>query len=281
MENFKVVAKWHEHVLAPKEDRDKLEAQLARIEDKTKEAGKITKAENATLTSEAKRKVGAYLLAAREVREIKPLKALPADAKALVEREASSFDEGNALKPVEPKKPNTPKDGKGPFFAEYKVRMESAGDYQIELFDEERGAGTADLWIGGVLVKGGLGAVQNRQASPDAGGWSPLGIFHLEQGGNTIRLQHRNRFPYFARMRIVGSPLPAGQAAPRTLVQIARHHGINRSILEQVVEHLEQSDGAPASVFFAFGPPRSGFLCRNVAVATCVDRCWHRRMSDV
>ncbi|MFN7937025.1 MAG: DUF1549 domain-containing protein [Bryobacteraceae bacterium] len=252
MENFKVVAKWHEHVLAPKEDRDRLDAHLAKVEAKNKEIGKITKAENEKLTSAAKRKVGAYLLAAHEVRETAPLSVLPAGAAVLVEREASSFDAGNVAKPVEPKKTNVPKGGKGPFFAEYKIAVEKTGDYQIELRDEERGAGTADLYIAGVMVKKGEGAVQNREASPDAGGWAPLGIFRLEQGENVLRLQHKNRFPYFARMRVAASPLPAGTHAPRTLVQIARHYGINPSILDQMVEHLERSNGAAASVLYAF-----------------------------
>ncbi|MBL8174266.1 MAG: DUF1549 domain-containing protein [Bryobacterales bacterium] len=252
MENFKVVAKWHEHVLAPKEDRDRLDAHLAKIEAKNKEIGKITRGENEKLTRAAKQKVGAYLLAAHEVRETPALQPLPADARVLIERDASSFDNGNAAKPVEPKKPNVPKGAKGPFYAEYKVTVEAAGDYQVELRDEERGAGTADLSIGGVLVKKGEGAVQNREASPDAGGWAPLGIFRLAQGENVLRLQHKNRFPYFSRMRIAASPLAAGKAAPRTLVQIARHYDINPSILEQMVEHLERSNGAAASVLYAF-----------------------------
>ncbi len=262
MENFKVVAKWHEHVLAPKADRDRLQAHLAKLEAKSQEIGKITKAENERLTSAAKRQVGAYLLAAHEVRETAPLAVLGANAAILVEREASSFDAGNASKPLEPKKPNTAKGAKGPFWAEYKIAVERAGDYQMELRDEERGAGTADLYIGGILVKKGEGAVENREASPDAGGWAPLGIFRLEQGENTIRLQHKNRFPYFSKLRVAASPLPPGKAAPRTPVQIARHYGINASILDQMVEHLERSNGAPASVLYAFenfGKPLTGW----------------------
>ena len=42
MENFKVVAKWHEYVLAPKADRDRLLAHEAKVEEKRKEISKIT-----------------------------------------------------------------------------------------------------------------------------------------------------------------------------------------------------------------------------------------------
>ncbi len=252
MENFKVVAKWHEHVLAPKEDRAKLDAHQARIEAKTKEIGKITRAENEKLTAVAKRNIGAYLLAAYEVKQTVPVEPLAPGAPTLVERAASSFDHGNVSKTIEKKSPNTPKDSKGPYFAEYNVNIARAGDYQIELLDQERGAGTADLMVGGLLMKRGDEPVQNRQASPDAGGWSPLGIFRLDQGGNVLRLQHKNRFPYFASLRVAPSPLPANAPVPRTLVQIARHYGVNAGFLEQLVEYFDRSKGAPASVLYAF-----------------------------
>ena len=252
MENFKVVAKWHEYVLAPKADRDRLDAHLARIEEKTKEAGKITKAEDKKLTSAAKQVAGASLLAAHEARQMPPVQPLPTDAPAILEREAGRFEQGNISKSIEKKKSNVPKDAKGPFHAEYKVAIPAAGEYQIELLDMERGSGTADLWIGGVLVKLGEAPVQNREASPDAGGWSPLGIFTLEAGENVLRLEHNSRFPYFARLRIAANPLPAGAIIPRTLVQIARRHGVNPSFLRQMVNHLERSKGAPASALYAF-----------------------------
>ncbi len=254
MENFKVVAKWHEYVLAPKEDRDRLAAHEARIEAKTKEAGKISGAENRKLTAEAKGNVGAYLMAAHETMLAgkTALKPLPAGATVLVEREGSSFDAGNASKPLEPKKPNTEKDAKGPFFAEFKIEAPRDAEYQLELLDEERGGGTHDLHINGEMVKAGLPPVQNREASPDDGGWSPLGIFTLRSGSNTIRLQHKNRFPYFAKLRVAPSPLPAGTPVPRTAVQIARKHRVNPSFVEQFVEHIERSNGAAASALYAF-----------------------------
>ena len=67
MENFKVVAKWHEHVLAPKADRDRLLAHEAKVEAKRKEIGKITRRQNDKLASEAMNRMGAYLLAAAQV----------------------------------------------------------------------------------------------------------------------------------------------------------------------------------------------------------------------
>jgi cytochrome c553 len=268
MENFKVVAEWHEYVLAPKEDREKLAQHQARIEAKRQEAGAIAKAENGRLTGEARQRVGDYLLAAHDVEEAQRIPLLPlrsrGPAAGEVLRAAGSFDEGNVPRQLEKKKPNVPKDGKGPFFAEYRITLGRAGDYQIDVEDEERGAGTADLWINGQLMKKGAEPVENREASPDEGGWSALGVFPMQAGVNTVRLEHKSRFPYFSSLLIGPSPFAPGAPAPRSVVQIARARGVNPSILKQLVEHLRRSQGAAASVLypwevFASGKPFEGW----------------------
>jgi len=259
MEHFNVVAKWHEHVLAPKADRDRLEAHEASIEAKRKEAGKISGRENRVLTDAAKARIGPYLLAAHEVMSTRGGKLSPLAGPA-VEREATGFDAAN-ITTIERKKNNVPKGVKGPYYTEYRLEVPGAGDYQIDLFDEERGAGTADLYLNGELVSRGLPAVQNREASPDDGGWAASGIFAFKAGVNVLRFQHRSRFPYFGKLRVGPSPLPAG-TAPRTEAQIASRHGVSVSFLEQMVEHLERSNGAPASQLFLFenfGKPTSAW----------------------
>jgi hypothetical protein len=253
MENFKVVAKWHEYVLAPQEDRDRLAAHEAKIEAKRKEAARITKTENDKLVAEGRARVGAYLLAAYDVAQSQQMHLQPAQpGPGVIIREADSFESGNVSRPLEKKKANVPKDGTGPYFAEYRIQIGKAGEFQIDLFDEEKGGGTADLRINGLLVKRGAPPVQNREASPDAGDWSVAGIFALQAGENTIRLEHKTRFPYFGKLSIVPNPLPSGVPAPRTTVQIARQYSVNPSFLEQFVEHLARSSGATASVLYAW-----------------------------
>ena len=254
MENFRVVAQWHEHVLAPKEDRDRLAAHEAKIEAKRKEAGKISKQENDKLVAAVRAKVGAYLLASHEVAESLrvPLKPLANPGPSAVVRESGSFDQGNVPRQLEKKKANTSKGEKAPHFAEYRITVAKAGDYQIDIAEEEKGRGTADLLIGGELVKRGAPPVENREASPDEGGWSALGVFHLKAGENVLRLEHRSRFPYFEKLRIAPSQFAPGAPAPQSTVQIARKHGINPSVLEQLVEHLDRSQGASASELHAF-----------------------------
>jgi hypothetical protein len=251
MENFKVVAKWHEYVLAPDDQLASLRAHEAKIEAHQKATGVIHKANLDKLVAEARGRTGAYLLAAGEVMSRASTKLEPAGGTPLLTREAGSYDEGNAPRKLERGKNNVPTGQKGPHFAVYQVDVPKAGDYQIELLEEEAGSGAADLLVNGVLVKKGAPPVQNRAASPDAGGWSVQGVFALQAGSNSLRLEHKSRFPYFEKLRLSASTLPQG-AAPRTAAQVAQQHGVNLGYLTQWVEELDRSRGAPHSVLFAW-----------------------------
>jgi hypothetical protein len=254
MENFNVVATWHEYVLAPEAEREKLKQHQAKIEAKGKEMGVISSAENKKLMAAAREKVGNYLLAAQDVLryERMPLRPMAAGGKATpgaVRRAAGSFDRGNAPRTLEKEKSNAPKGVPGPYFAEYDVTVEAAGEYQFDQLEEEVGKGTADVWINGVLEQRGKRPVENREASPDAGGWSVTGVFPLRAGRNTIRLEHKSRFPYFEAL-LVGA-LPRGTAAPRSADQVSRQYGINPGFLNQWVEEVRRSKGAPNSPLYA------------------------------
>jgi hypothetical protein len=254
MENFKVVATWHEYVLAPKEDRDLLKAHSEKVEAKRKEIGGITKVQNARLASEAMLKAGQYLLAAGDVMRYEKVRLKPRQERAADARAAGNFDRGNVPRTLEKGKRNVVAEQKGPFYAEYDVAVPAAGDYQVDLLEEEAGGGTADLLVNGVLMKQGAPPVQNRAASPDAGGWSVAGIFLFPAGKSIIRLEHRNRFPYFEKLLVAPSQL---QQAPKTGVQVARQYGVNPGFLEQWVEELHRSGDAPNSVLYLWQQGRT------------------------
>ena len=259
MENFKVVAKWHEYVLAPAGDRARLQAHEEKIEAKSKEIDRLTRAENRKLAEEARNKVGAYMLAASDVLRYAQLPLKPVldmagktPGPGVVVRAANTFDRGNAPRQLEKGKPNVPSGEKGPLFAEYDITLPAAGDYQLDFLEEETGEGTADISINGVVMKKGLRAVENRAASPDAGGWSVVGIFPFAAGRNILRLEHKSRFPFFEKLSVAPSPLPKGAPVPKSDVQIARQYGINPGFLDHWAEEMRRSKGAPHSVLFAW-----------------------------
>jgi cytochrome c553 len=255
MENFKVVARWHEYVLAPPEDRARLQAHDEKVEAKSKEIDYLAKAENRKLADEARSQVGAYLLAASDVLRYLQIPLKPADAGKIPGAEvrtAGSFDRGNAPRQLKKGEIKVPSGEKGPFFAEYDVTVARAGNYQVDLLEEETGNGTADILINGTLMKKGAKPVENRAASEDAGGWSVAGIFPFTAGRNTVRLQHKSRFPYFEKLSVAPSSLPAGTPAPKTNIQVAREYGINPGFLDHWAEEMRRAKGAPHSVLFAW-----------------------------
>ena len=101
-------------------------------------------------------------------------------------------------------------------------------------------------------MKSGLEPILNRAASPDIGGWWATGIFAFKAGTNVLRLEHKQRFPYFKKILIAPTPLPEGIRPPKTHEQLAREYDVNRDFLKQWIDRLRRSRGAPASVFYAW-----------------------------
>ena len=84
--------------------------------------------------------------------------------------------------------------------------------------------------------------------------------FPFATGKNVIRLEHNDRFPYFEKLLIAPNPLPEGTPIPKTRDQLAREFDVNPGFLQQWIERLRRSKGAPASVFFgwhAYGTDQS------------------------
>ena len=263
MENFKVVAKWHEYVLAPEEDRERLRLHEEKIKTKQKEISLLTNSQNQKLIARGRNRVGAYLMAAGDLleyrkTELHPL--LPEDSETLpsawILRPASDFDRGNVNRKLEKGKDNLPEKTEKedtretPYFAEYDFELASPGNYQVQLLEVEAGKGTADLLVNRVLIRTGLEAIENRRPSPDSAGWSVAGVFPMVVGKNTIRLEHKQLFPYFEKLLIAPNPLPADSPVPKTRDQIAQHYDVNPLFLKQWGERLRRSQGAVHSVFY-------------------------------
>ncbi len=266
MENFKVVAEWHEYVLATQADRDRLEAHLKLIQAKRDEIAAITDAQSESLVVAGWARAGNYLLAADEVLRSRNLEIDPilshgkglSGAVGTVHREAGEFDRGNVRRSLAKGEKNEALRAKGPFYAEYDVEVGKAGEYQLDFKALATGNGTADILINGLLMKGGLPAINNRVASPDMGGWSVAGIFPLKTGENTIRLEHSSRFPYFEAIAIAPSRLPDSTVTPTTAARGAREYKLNPEFLGQWIERLSRDQGAAASILYAWHAYREG-----------------------
>ena len=289
MENFKVVAQWHEYVLAPKADRDRLDAHLALIDAKSDQIAEIVKQQNELLVAQGWSRAGDYLLAADKILRSREIEIDPIlgpgqkQAPIIVIRSAAEFDRGNITREIDRGKKNVAAKAKGPFYAEYDIEVDVAGYYQLDLLDLEQGQGTADLWINGLLMKVGAKAINNRVASPDPGGWSVSGIYPLEAGTNTVRLEHASRFPYFESLAIASNRLPENVETPITPARVARESGLNLAFLGQWVDRLHRDRGASASILFAWHAFRDGIPLDGweSPAAKVFGRAHHRSTQEV
>ena len=273
MENFKVVAKWNEYVLAPKEDRHRLETHNQRIEAQQKQIRRFSKPADREISDRARRNVGAYLLAATDLWQYESMKlqsvlgdSEKADRSGLLIVSAIDFARGN----VDPKfkqdadDPRVLVDTKAaPYFVEYEVALPGDGNYQLEIRQASPQFHTLDIRINGVLVQAGIPPEVNRTSSPDAQLWTAIGIFPFRQGQNIVRLEIDGPFPYFDQLLVAPNPLAVGAVVPKTSVQLAVDYGINPDILLQWTDYLRRSRGAPASILYAwhaFGTPAYDLL---------------------
>ncbi len=269
MVHHDVVAEWHEYVLAPADDRLRLQQQREQIEARTKAVEAVTRRENRKLVEEGRARAGDYLLAAQELADSEKVRLKSVfegrnpEPESLTVREAGNWDRGNVERQLDKGKTNIPAAGSSDpppdaYFAEYDLQVPAAGPYQLEFLEAETGAGTADIHLNGTLVKRGIEAIENRTASPDAGGWMVAGIFDLKAGPNVLRLEHKNRYPYFEKLLLAPNPLPKGTPIPRTLIQVAHRDDLNPVFLKQWIDRLRRSRGAPFSVLFAWHAQAQG-----------------------
>lgn len=268
MEDFKVVAKWHEYVLAPKEDRDRLAAHNKKIEAKQKEIRRLSGPANKQISDEARRRVEAYLLASTDLFRYGSMTlqsvlddSAKADSSGLVRIKSINFSRGN-VDPEFKKNADDPSlliDTEGaPHFVEYEFVLPENGHYQLEVQQASPQFHTLDIRINGMLIQAGAPPETNRTSSPGALLWTPLGIFPFQQSHNTVRLESEGPFPYFEGLLVARNSLPIGAVVPKTSAQLASEYGINPDILSQWTDYLRRSRGAPASVLHAwqaFGTP--------------------------
>ncbi len=268
MENFNVVAEWHEYVLAPKADRERLAAHLALIQAKRDEIARIEADQNEHLVRVGWKRAGDYLLAAEDVLRSQDIKIDPivsgdvavSEVARVVARLAGEFDRGNVAREPARGEKNTQRGAKSPFYAEYDIELEQGGDYQLDFLDLATGNGTADVKVNGLLMKRGVPAVNNRVASPDTGGWSVSGVFRFRSGINTVRLEHQSRFPYFEGLAIAPARLAPSLDRPTTEAQAARNYDLNPTFLSQWVDRLARDEGAVASILYGWHALHAGGL---------------------
>lgn len=257
MDNFSVVAQWHERPLATPEalalqkaHGQQLAAKKAAFDQRQREIREQTLAE-------ARRQTSRYLQVAMDYRlhrstVVEP-KVLMADGKpsptGAVVLEAETFVRGNARRVTTGygEKIGVILDGgRYPNDAEFDITLPAAGAYQLEI----RYAAAEPRAIQMKLNGQPIGEATTKATggwNPDKQAWSLAGVFSFVAGKNTLRFERASYFPHIDKLALVPWQLPDGRPAPlpQTPEVLAQANKLNAAFLRLWVAYLDKTGKAP------------------------------------
>ncbi len=253
MENFKVVAAWYEHQVAPqaqintRKEYDEKHSELQSVI-----ADVIAKGTE-TFLHEQRLRAADYLLHGanlihyqRFLEDIqKRYQLMDGDlANFNNVMEAEHFKNGNVAK-------NQDSYGEGigviltsgSGFAEYDVSVENAGNYQLHFRYAAAESRPIDIYVDSNLVRRGALEKSTGSWNPDGQKWFFVTTLSLDAGKHTLRIQRDGVFPHIDKFALV--PWPEGQEQlpliTRSLAQVASEEGLVASLLDQWREYLEKT----------------------------------------
>lgn len=253
MENFKVVANWHERPLMTADLQAEVEEHQQRLAASQAKYDAMLNETMGELQAEVIAQAGEYLLAAwqlsqqpESVSRLNDGDNLPTEVATVVE--AEQFSEGNVLT-------DTTGYGAGigvilnrgelPNVAEYEVSVASEGHYQLELRFAAAASRPVEIFVDDQLANTAAASEVTGSWNPDSQRWSVGCVLPLTIGPHTIRLVRDGPFPHFDKLALV--PIIEAAAQPvMTPEQLATAQGLHVSVLRRWVEELKpQGDQAP------------------------------------
>jgi len=262
MDNFKVVATWHERPLGSPAEIEAFADHTAQLAKKKAEISERTEIATSAVIATARERIADYLLAATEQLESSPLASLlpPPDAADMgvpagaILREAEQFDRGNVLV-------DTTNYGAGigivlnrgetPNFVEFDLEIPQAGAYQLEIRYAAAEARSVQVLIDGKLRAADAADEVTGSWFADTQRWSPVGVYELPSGKIVLRVERAaGPFPHLDRLALV--PVSAEQAArqrTQSTEDLSRDRGLIDVIVKQWVAHLGAAQKDPLSVW--------------------------------
>jgi len=256
MENFSVVARWQERPLVTSEKVKEREAHQAKIVAKQAEMDHQKAEATERILDEARRHVGDYLLAARELDRMNELaekaRSWGNEPDKLAETgviliETETYDRGNVLR-------DTTNYGKGigvlvnagevPNFVEYDVEVNQAGAYQLELRYAAAASRPCRILINGDEVKGNAAAEVTGTWFPDSQTWFVEGVYRLAKGKNIVRLEQPTFFPHIDKILLLPVPLAEAESLHTNI-----EYRTIPKLVRQWLDYLKKDKANSDSVF--------------------------------
>ena len=215
MDNFSVVARWHERPLATVEQIKSRDEAVQRVASHKQTIEKVKSDATEVVLSEARQHAGMYLLAAtREKQQSDRLKhAKPRGGDPNVTAitgavliEAEDFARGNVIKDRETY-------GKGigvllnrgetPNFTEYDLDLTRDATYQFELRYAAAGSRPVKVFVDGQLVKADAAKAVTGSWTLESQTWFVECLLELKAGRHMLRLEQATFFPHIDKLLLV------------------------------------------------------------------------------
>ena len=243
MQNYSVVAKWHERPIGTPENIALLvefEKKRTAAADALRIAERKWREEWKAITEIERKRTDVYVAAARQFvarnRPIPLLVADPAKAKLAgsIMVEAEDYTRGNVLKL---------KKGYGegigvilnagilPNVAEYDVEVPADGKYQVAIRYAAADTRPTILSIGTKRVRTDAASAATGSWNPDKQIWSAEAVVPLVRGKTTIRLERDGPFPHFDKIALLPLTLERAKTLAPTVEEIAIAQKLNLSLL--------------------------------------------------
>lgn len=261
MENYRVVAVWHERPLATRAELEALAAWRSRHEAAQAAMAEAEQRAAADLQEQLRSQAHAYMLAAAPLAHQQRLLAA-ALAQPLAEAgnattvvEAEAYTSGNlkidlhgygeAIGVVY-------NAGELPNFCEYEIDVPE-GFYQLELRYAAAEPRPVQVLLDEVTVLTGAAGEVTGSWYPDTQRWFAEEVLPLSAGRHTLRLLREGPFPHLDKLALVLREVPGlAPADVRSLRQVAAEAGLLPLILAQWQEYLEQAASDPQNPFHAW-----------------------------
>ena len=215
MDNFSVVARWHERPLATPDEIKLRDEAAQRVASHKQMVEKLKTDATEVVLNEARQHAGMYLLAAtREkqkadlVKHAKPRGADPnvTDIAGAVLIEAEDFARGNVIKDRETYGKGIGvllNKGETPNFTEYDIDLARDATYQFELRYAAAGSRPVKVFVDGQLVKADAAKAVTGSWTLESQTWFVECLIELKAGRHMLRLEQPTFFPHIDKLLLV------------------------------------------------------------------------------
>jgi len=277
MENFKVVARWQERILASPIEIKMLEVQKKEIAALESQIQSVMKTADEQLLVEERKHVADYLLAAEIKKHADQLmnatKPIGDDPKSYtlnsaIVVEAENYQAGNVKKSLTGYGEGIGviyNNGPLPNIAEYEVEVPKSGLYQFEIRYAAAASRPVQLSINDQLVKNNAAADVTGSWYPKSQQWKVEGFYQFIQGKNKIHLESKIPFPHIDKI-LIAPPRKDSKEGPNFIADVSPPQGkLIGSITLQWADYLMKVSKEKSSPFYVWNETvRTGKVPENL-----------------